>query len=265
MISQTDLIDSADGEKMLVRHWPEPEMRVADLLVVHGLNEHSGRYEHLGAAFAEAGFRVTSFDLPGHGRTGGHRAYVEEFDHFLDVIDRLRPDSGPFVLYGHSMGGLIAAKYALDRIPPDVLLLSAPALDANAPAWQKKGAPLLGRLLPKLPMPVPFDSTDLSHDPKVGEAYDADPLVHDKITARLGAEMLAAGQEVQASVESLTMPTMVVHGGADTMVPARFSAILGDAPNVTRKLYPKLKHECHNEPEGPEVIQEMIAFAKAAL
>lgn len=265
MISQTDLIETSDGEKMLIRRWPEPAERVADLIVVHGLNEHSGRYEHLGAAFAEAGFRVTSFDLPGHGATGGHRAYIEEFDHYLDVIDRLRPETGPFVLYGHSMGGVIAAKYALDRIPPDVLLLSAPALDAAAPAWQKKLSPLLGRFLPKLPIPVFFDSADLSHDPSVGEAYDADPLVHDKITARLGAELLAAGREVAASADSLTMPTMVIHGGADTMVPARFSAVLGDAPNVTRKLYPKLKHECHNEPEGPEVIQEMVAFVRAAL
>lgn len=265
MISQTDLIEDSHGEKLLVRRWPEPDHADASLLIVHGFGEHSGRYEHVGAAFVDAGFQVTSFDLPGHGGTGGHRAYVEEFDHFLDAIDALRPAGGPFVLYGHSMGGLIALKYALDRIPPDVLLVSAPALDATAPAWQKKLAPLLGRFLPKLPMPVPFDSADLSRDESVGAAYDADPLVIHSITARLGAEMLAAGQEVQASVDSLTVPTMVVHGGADTMVPARFSAILGDSPNVTRKLYPKLKHECHNEPEGPEVIQEMVEFARAAL
>ena len=265
MISQTDLTTGPNGDNMLVRHWPEPEEVVADLLIVHGFGEHSGRYEHVGSQFADAGFRVRSFDLPGHGSTGGHRAYIEEFNHFLDVIDALRPATGPFVLYGHSMGGLIAAKYALDRIPPDVLLLSAPALDATAPAWQKKAAPILGRFLPKLPMPVPFKSADLSHDPAVGEAYDADPLVISTITARLGAEMLAAGQEVQASVDSLTVPTMVIHGGADTMVPARFSAVLADSPKVTRKLYPKLKHECHNEAEGPEVIQELIDFVRAAL
>lgn len=265
MISTTDLVDGPHGDRMLVRRWPEPDVAAADLLIVHGFGEHSGRYEHVGAAFADAGFRVTSFDLPGHGGSGGRRAYVEEFDHFLDAVDLLRPETGKFVLYGHSMGGLVVLKYALDRIPPDVLIASAPALDATAPAWQKKSAPLLGRLLPQLPMPVPFDSSALSRDPAVGSAYDADPLVIHKITARLGAEMLAAGMEVQASVDSLTVPTLVIHGGADTMVPARFSAVLADAPNVTRKLYPKLQHECHNEPEGPEVIQDMIDFVEAAL
>ncbi len=265
MISQTDLREGSLGEKMLVRRWPQPDTVLADLLIVHGLGEHSGRYEHLGAAFVEAGFRVMSFDLPGHGGTGGHRAYIEDFDHFLDAIDLLRPSDGPFVLYGQSLGGLIALKYALDRIPPNVLVVSAPALDSTAPAWQKKAAPFLGRVLPRLSFPSFFDSSGLSHDESVAAAYDADPLVYDRISARLGAEILAAQKDVVSSLGELTVPTMVVHGGADPIVPARFSAPLMDVPNVTRNLYPKLKHECHNEAEGPEIIQELIDFVRASL
>lgn len=265
MVSSTDVVAGPNGESVLVRSWPAVGESLASLLIVHGLNEHSGRYEHVGAAFAEAGLSVTSFDLPGHGATTGTRAYVEEFSHFLDAIDQLRPTSGKLVLYGHSMGGLIALSYALDRIPPDVLLLSAPAIDATAPAWQRKAAPLLGRLLPKFALPNPFESADISRDPAVVEAYESDPLVTSKTTTRLGAEIFATMDDVQGSLTSLTIPTFVVHGGADTIVPARHSAALGELPNVTRKLYPKLKHECHNEPEGPEVIQDMVEFVRASL
>lgn len=265
MISQTDLTTGPHGESMLMRRWPAPADPSASLLIVHGLGEHSGRYEHVGAAFAEAGFVVSSFDLPGHGGTAGPRAFVEDWDLFLDAIDQMRADSGRFVLYGHSMGGLIALSYTLDRVPPDVLLLSAPAIDGNAPAWQRKAAPLLGRLLPKFAMPNPFEAAAISRDPAVVEAYESDPLVSSKTTTRLGAEIFATMEDVQRSLDSLTVPTFVVHGGADTIVPARYSAALGELPNVTRKLYPKLKHECHNEPEGPEVIQDMIDFVRTAL
>lgn len=265
MISHTDLTAGPHGETMLVRHWPPPQERIGDVVIVHGLAEHSGRYEHVGGAFTDAGFRVVSFDLPGHGATAGKRAYVEHFKDFLDAIDQVRPPEGPLVLYGHSMGGLIALKYALDRIPPAVLVLSAPAIDGNAPAWQRKAAPVLGRITPGLALPNPWDTSAISRDPAVVEAYQSDPLVTTKTTARLGAEIFAAMDDVAESYSDLTVPTLIVHGGADTIVPARFSAALGELPNVTRRLYPKLRHECHNEPEGPEVIQDIIEFVKAAL
>lgn len=265
MISHTDLTAGPHGETMLVRHWPPPSDRVADVLIVHGLGEHSGRYEHVGAAMTAAGFRVSSFDLPGHGATAGRRAYVEHFSHFLDAIDLVRPAEGPLVLYGHSMGGLVALQYALDRIPPAVLVLSAPAVDGNAPAWQRKAAPILGKVLPHAAIPNPFESDAISRDPAVVDEYDNDPLVTTKTTARLGAEIFAAMEDVQASLEDLTVPTLVIHGGADTIVPARFSAALGELPNVTRKLYPKLRHECHNEPEAEQVLQDIVDFVKASL
>lgn len=265
MISHTDLTAGPHGETMLVRHWPPPADRVADIVIVHGLAEHSGRYEHVGAAFTAAGFSVTSFDLPGHGATAGRRAYVDRFAHFLDAIDLIRPAGGPLVLYGHSMGGLIALQYALDRIPPAVLILSAPAVDGNAPGWQRKAAPLLGKILPHAALPNPWDVSAISRDPAVVDAYQSDPLVTTKTTARLGAEIFEAMDEVQDSYHDLTVPTLVVHGGADTIVPARFSAALGELPNVTRKLYPKLRHECHNEPEADQVIQDIVDFIKASL
>ncbi len=263
MMSQTDLIDGPHGENMLVRQWPAPEASKGTVVIVHGLAEHSGRYEHVGAAFAEAGFTVASFDLPGHGGTAGTRAFVEDFNLYLEAIELLRPAEGPFIVYGHSMGGLIAVKFALDRIPPDLLVLSAPAIDGNAPAWQRKAAPILSRLLPKVALANPWKTDAISRDQSVIDAYNSDPLVTNKTTTRLGGEIFAAMEEVQGSLDSLTVPTFVVHGGSDTIVPARYSAALGELPNVTRKLYPKLRHECHNEPEGPEVLADIVEFMTA--
>lgn len=240
------------------------------MLIVHGIGEHSGRYEHVGEFFTEAGFAVHAFDLPGFGRSGGRRAHVESFDLFLDVVEeRLAAvglDGRPTVLYGHSMGGLIALAYCLSqRQPPDFAVLSAPALDANVPTWQRKGAPLLGRIVPKLPVASPIDGEQLSRDPAVGEAYFADPLVVTSTTAALGSELFATMDATRPQIGQLTVPTYVFHGGADTLVPPQFSAPLQDVAAVTRRLWPSLRHEAHNEPEYRQVLGEVLAWLDGRL
>lgn len=247
----------------LVRTWERPDRPWASVLLVHGIAEHSGRYELVGRQLAESGLKVRSFDLPGFGGTGGRRGHVDSFDEYLDAVgDELvsSTEAGlPTVLLGHSLGGLIALKYALDRTPaPDYLVLSAPAIDANVPAWQRTLAPLLARIAPKLTIPNPVDGEQLSRDPSVAERYFADPLVYTKASTRMGAEMFDAMKAVVGRVPA--MPTHIVHGGADELVPAHFSAPLGE--KVSRKLYPSLRHEVFNEPEGPEVIADIVSWLK---
>ncbi|MDH3306713.1 MAG: lysophospholipase [Acidimicrobiia bacterium] len=263
MASQTRTIETPAGSR-LSREWPEPNEPWASMLIVHGLGEHSGRYERVGDQLSAAGIRVRSFDLPGFGSSAGTRAYVEEFGHFTDAVaeelGHLVAEPIPTVLLGHSLGGLIAYRYATSHhLVPDFLVLSAPALDANAPAWQRAAAPLLAKVLPKMSMPNPIAGEQLSRDPAVGEAYFADPLVHTKMTNRLGAEILETMESVASSAPP-TMPTLVIHGGADTIVPARFSAHLADT--TERKLYAQLRHELFNEPEGPEVVADVIAWLR---
>ncbi|MEX1281379.1 MAG: lysophospholipase [Acidimicrobiia bacterium] len=261
MTSTLELHDS--GHDVIARRtWPVPDAPAATVLVVHGLAEHSGRWEQVGSWLTDAGFRVVSFDLPGFGESSGERAYVEAFGDYLDVVEdligELRAHPEPLVLYGHSMGGLISLAYALsDRLQPDLLVLSAPAVDAKVPGWQRATAPLLSRLAPKLSLPNPIDGLQLSRDPAVGEAYFADPLVHTEATMRLGAEFFATMDRVGEQLADLERPTLVIHGGADTIVFPEFTAPLGDLPTVTRRLWPNLRHETHNEPEGEQVIGEV--------
>lgn len=247
----------------LVRTWERPDRPWASVLLVHGIAEHSGRYELVGRQLAESGLKVRSFDLPGFGGSGGKRGHVDSFDEYLDAVGEeltSSTESGlPTVLLGHSMGGLIALKYALSRSPaPDYLVLSAPAIDAAVPAWQRTLAPLLARVVPKLTIPNPVKGEHLSRDPSVAERYFSDPLVYTKASSRMGAEMFETMKSVEGKVPS--MPTHIVHGGADEIVPAHFSAPLGE--RMSRKLYPNLRHELFNEPEGPEVIADVVAWLR---
>lgn len=269
MTSTTTIESVAPGGARLIRTWEPPQDPVAAMLLVHGLGEHSGRYEEVGELLTQAGLVVRAFDLPGFGRSSGRRAYVDDFDEYLEAVEQeltaLSASGLPTVVLGHSLGGLIAYRYALStRTQADLLVLSAPALGANTPGWQRTLAPFMAKVAPKLALPNPIDGEQLSRDPAVGEAYFADPLVITAATTRLGAEMfrmMAASQPVV----SPPMPCLVIHGGSDSLVPPAASAALGDLPGVRRTLYPSLRHECFNEPEGADVITDVATWIRAQL
>lgn len=253
----------------LVRKWAPETAPRAEVVLIHGIAEHSGRYEHVGSQLSGAGMAVTAPDLIGFGATGGRRGHVDDWAHYLDQVQAHiqagRREPQPVILLGHSMGGLIALEYALsDRPSPDLLVLSAPGLFWGA-AWQRKGAPIIARLTPKLPMSNHVNGEDLSRDPAVAEAYFADPLVITKSTAKLGAELFAAMDRTRAAMSSLEIPTFLVHGGVDRIVPATSTVDLGRQASVERKLYPTLRHELFNEPEGPRVIDDVVSWIDSHL
>lgn len=254
---------TTNGIPELTRVWEPAGSARADIVLVHGLGEHSGRYEHTGSLLAAAGFRVEAFDLVGFGASGGGRADIERWSVFLDQVEghvtAVRADR-PLILFGHSMGGLIALEYTLaERPDPDLLVLSSPGLSGGK-AWQRSLAGISASLAPTMTVPNGLKGEQLSRDASVGEAYFADPLVLTKSTTRLGSELFAAMDRTMAAVARLAVPTFVIHGGADTIVPASASAPLADLPTVERRLYPKLRHETMNEPEGPEVVADIIAW-----
>ncbi|MBT8212626.1 MAG: lysophospholipase [Acidimicrobiia bacterium] len=260
---ETGTYIAPDGSELLTRRWPAANPK-ASLLLVHGLGEHSGRYLHVGERLAEGGYDTMAFDLRGHGETE-EPGHVETFEHYLDDVAALLTElDGPTVLLGHSMGGLISIRYAVsDRPQPDYLVLSAPALDAEIPAYKRVAARLLGRVAPKLALPNDITGEQLAADPAVGDAYFADPLVYTKTTARLGYELLLAMEHVEGNHEALKTPTLVIHGGADTVVPARFTVSLGGHPLVERKLFPQNRHESFNE--GPEAVEYVLGWLDAQL
>lgn len=255
----------AGGGSQLVRSWSAINPW-AGMVIVHGLGEHSGRYEQTGSLFAEAGIEVRSFDLEGFGASTGRRAFIDNWAMYLDQVqEHLLTVPNPRILLGHSLGGLIAAEYALtERTQPDALVLSAPALGGGQ-AWQRALAPVLAKIAPKLKVPTAIKGEQLSRDPAVGEAYFADPLVQTSATASLGANIFAAQDRTLAALNRLQGPVLVIHGGMDTLVPPTASLPLDELSNVERRLYLTLRHEMFNEPEGPEVIGEVVAWLRGAL
>ena len=253
----------------LVRDW-EPQRRPrAHVVLVHGLAEHSGRYERTGSLLAEAGFWVRGFDLIGAGATGGSRWDIDDWSLFHDQVEEhvrwAAAQGGQVVLMGHSLGGNVALGYALDQRPePDLLVLSAPALAGGA-AWQRALASVAARIAPTLTVTNKLDGSVLSRDPAVGEAYFADPLVITSSSVRLGAQLFSQMDDLNDRVEELEIPTLVIHGGDDRLVPTSCTECFEGMPHVTRIVYPGLRHETMNEPEGPEVVADIVAWIERRL
>ncbi len=266
-MSTTETVAGRTGVTLLARRWPSVGAPRAGVLIIPGLAEHSGRYERTGTILAATGSEVASFDLQGFGASGGRRAYVKRWDVWLDdVADRLAAlraavAPAPVVLLGHSMGGLVALTYAeSDRPQPDLLILSAPWIADTVPESRRAVARILGRVVPTVSMANPFDGSALSRDPQVGIDYAADPLAYHRITFGLGREAIAAQKRAVADVDRVRVPVLVVHGGDDPLVPTASSELFLRLPDVERKVYPGLRHESFNEPEGPLVVADLAAW-----
>lgn len=253
----------------LVREWESVSEPKGVIVIVHGIAEHCGRYERTGQLLAEAGFHVRSFDLIGAGASGGARWDIDKWSRYHDQVQRhveaARERGVPVVLFGHSLGGNIAAGYVLDGYPaPDLLVLSAPALDGGA-AWQRALAPIAGKLAPRMSLSNAVKGEHLSRDPQVAEDYFADPLVVTKSSFRFGAQLFEQMEEVSSKLDQLDVPTLVIHGGDDVLVPTESSEQLGRLDCVDRKVYPGLRHETLNEPEGPEIVSDIVDWIEEHL
>jgi len=266
-MSTTARIAASDGTELLTRTWEPVGDPRAVILIVHGLGEHSGRYEHVGDHLAEMGFLVKALDLRGFGGSEGPRAYVTGFDSYLDDLDPLVAEAGrqdvPVIMLGHSMGGLVALRYAQQRSGLDLLVLSSPAVEASIPRVKRFAARVLRRIAPRFALPNGIEGAQLSHDPAVGEAYFADPLVYTKTTAMLGAAFLDAMAAARGS--GVPLSTLVIHGGEDALVPVETSAYLEAFPTVERVVFDGLRHETFNEDGGTRALATVTAWINARI
>jgi alpha-beta hydrolase superfamily lysophospholipase len=270
----TSVVDhgtTRDGLVQLRRRWqPAGDARAA-VLLLHGIAEHSGRYEHVGRRLADAGFEVVAIDHRGYGRSGGRRGHVDRWSQFSDDVEdqlvQVRTLGLPTVLLGHSMGGLMATRYGIDteRPQPDLMVLSGPALDAEIRPHLRLVAPLASRIVPTFEVREDGDPSFLSKDPTVGEVFYADPYRVPYPTARLGHELVSAMGEARAGITKITMPILVMHGTDDRLVPATASDIFATLPNAERILYEGLRHEVFNEAEGLEIVDTVIDWINGRL
>ncbi|MBT3178867.1 MAG: alpha/beta hydrolase [Desulfobacula sp.] len=259
------------------QYWlPEKDPK-AILLIAHGLAEHSGRYMNLVNHLVPSGYAVYGIDHIGHGKSDGKRAYVERFQdytetlkNYFDMIQEWQPNKSIFLI-GHSMGGLISAAYLLNhQDETSGAVLSGPSI--KVPDNISKAVIFVGKML-SIIIPgaglVRLDSDGLSRDSSVVEAYVNDPLVYTgKATARLGAELIKAMQNVTLQAANINLPIMIAQGSDDKLVDPGGAQLLYDligSKDKTIKIYNGLYHEIFNEPEHEQVLNDVTTWIDSHL
>lgn len=256
-------IISSDGTvlKMILRETGASQW----LIVTHGLGEHAERHTHMFKLFS-ADYNIAIYDLRGHGKSAGKRAWVNHFGDYLSDLDNVihylkkEFNLSKYVLFGHSMGGLITAAYLQNRAQTDLypqsVYLSSPAV--SAPGLMGVGfsyAPMVLfqglSHLPTLPLQGILDLKKLSHDNRVYEDYIHDPLNLLKIHSKLFFEILKTARDVFSRPLRARCPLFVSVGSADALVnpdliKKYFTYI---EKNSHLKVFEGGYHELHNEIE----------------
>ena len=267
---------SKDGLSFYVQGWEPEKKPKAVVALLHGLGEHTGRYEHVGEAFNHAGYVLIGFDLRGHGKSGGARGHVqsykavmEDIADFIALVEKRYPGL-PRFLYGHSMGGNLALNYCLRRKPNVAGVIATGTwlkLAFDPPALQVTLAKTISHIAPSFTQNSPLDTSALSHDQKVVDAYNTDPLVHSKISARLFVGIYESGLWALDHADEFSVPLLLMHGTADRITSSAASAEFAKRASkiVTWHPWEGFYHEIHNEPEKAEVLKTMIGWLDAQL
>lgn len=273
-------LDGVGGVRLFHRSWQPAASgsAVGAALVVHGLGEHSGRYDALGRALAARGVAVHGLDLRGHGRSRGRRGTVRRFGELLRDVDRLRrritgdaATPARVVLVGHSLGGLVVMRCLQELPSPHVRGAVAVApfveLAASVPGWKLALGDLADRWLPDVTMDNEMSAELLMRTPEEREAYRTDPLVHRRISARLWGEMQRESRRLREEVARLDRPLLLQVPGSDRVVDSEATLRLArtlDGPVRVRE-YPDAYHDLYHDPGAEEAVADAAAWIRDTL
>jgi acylglycerol lipase len=265
-----------DRLRLYAQGWQPATEPKGVVCLVHGLGEHSGRYAHLAAFLSQAGYALLAFDLRGHGKSQGPRghtpsceALLDDIAHFLEEAVKRYPDR-PRFLYGHSLGGTLVIEYALRRRPQLGGVIATGAVFRTTfepPAWKITLAKILYSLRPTLSLSNELDRQALSRDPEVVRAYNEDPLVHDRLSARLGMDMLQSGLWCLEHAAEFPLPLLLMHGSTDRITSPQASREFAAqaSHHCTLKIWDGFYHEIHNEPEQGQVFEYLLEWLNSEL
>ena len=242
----------------------EGDMSSKVLLIIHGLGEHSGRYRDLVKLALRRGYGVITFDLPGHGKSHGIRGHAP-MKKVLRIVDNLAKETAePPVIFGHSLGGLIAARYAETGGRLKALILSSPGFSydrSKVPKSLVNLAKFLSLITPFLPMDNKIDPSKLSRNEDAVKRYVNDPLVHRKISVALARDFFLESERAVVEAGKINVPVLLMIGTSDEVTP----------PDGARKFYENLRvhtkkkiefeggyHELFEDPEHSGRFYEEI-------
>ena len=263
-LSTEGTLNSADGTRLAFRAWSRPDAAIT-FAVVHGLGEHSGRYERFAQGMARLGMATYAVDLRGHGHSAGRRGHVDSWSRWVDdtaaFVGHVDGQAqGEVIPLGHSFGGVVMLSAVragkLKRARRFVLSSPALRLKASVPAWKTTAAGILSNLIPALAMDNEVDPGTVSRIPAVVEAYRTDPLVHSKISARLYAEWRRAAAENLAHAAEITIPFLILSGTDDRLIdPAGSEELHAKSPGRSElRMLAGRYHEPFNDLDSDEVF-----------
>jgi alpha-beta hydrolase superfamily lysophospholipase len=267
-----EFLSGPSGVKLFYQRWlPEGGVRAA-VALVHGVNEHGGRYARLADELNRRGIAVHAIDLRNFGRSEGERGLILNFDEFLDDVDLLLARTAaahpgkPLFLLGHSMGGEVVTWHVIQRQPKiDGLILSAPALLVGGKVFPflRHLTVLFSRILPRLKIRR-MGTRFMSRDPQIIADFKSDPHVyHGKFAVRTGAEILRVIKQIRRRMEKIRVPLLIMHGTRDIVTDPSGSRELharAASTDKTLHLYSGLYHEIFNEPERAQVIADLLTW-----
>ena len=237
------------------------------LVIVHGFGEHSGRYVPFADTLAGQGICVAAPDLWGHGRSGGSRGDVGSVSQCVTSLQAmtqqvLLPESGQMTygVFGHSFGGLVAIQWAMHQSRPlQRVVVQSPLLEVGfpIPRWKKIAASLFARCWPTATLATGLDVRDLSHDPRVVQAYQTDPLVHSAMSARTYQSILQSRDDALRRAETIRVPVLLLYGTEDRMISVGAAQRWFDRLRCEKRCvaFPGCFHELHHEPVQGDVSQ----------
>ncbi|KLO22724.1 hypothetical protein X275_04925 [Marinitoga sp. 1197] len=245
---------------MFLKRYKSTENSKKTFVIIHGLGEHSGRYKFLIDILLDIDYQVITFDLPGHGVSEGPKGYIKSFYKIYKFIEEITPEK--FILFGHSMGGLIALRYTeYSNKKPEKLILSSPAVGKLYTAFHKILLSTIG-WMGKISINNGIDPKDLCHDEKAIKEYLDDPLVHNKIAFKTAKQLFSEAEKALEEAENVDIPVLLQYGESDKIIKV-------DSCNELAKKFKTLviqkhkyaKHEIFNEPRYKDkYISNILEF-----
>ena len=266
----TDSFMASDGTKIHTVYWRPAGISERVVIIVHGISEHSGRYEHVAKHLTDAGYHVYALDHRGHGQSDGERIHVDNNTQFITDLKQYHaqikenhPNATIFML-GHSMGSVISLQFILTYPNAvDAIIVTGTATDVGSDVSPvlRSTVNFLHGIYPKTPIQPPSGDSVLTRDPEMLAKADSDPLFYKGWTKASSAKyVVETGEMIQERANEITMPILIMHGEDDALTPISGSHFMYEhvsSSDKTLKLYEGLYHEVFNEPEKEQVFEDL--------
>jgi alpha-beta hydrolase superfamily lysophospholipase len=271
-VSERFILNSS-GKKIFFREWEIKGQPKKNILIIHGLGEHSGRYKEFAEFYIKKGIGVYALDLQGHGKSEGKRGHIKSFEEYLDSIENLlifirkKFLDTPIILFGHSLGGLIGLNFLIERESKEIesAVISSPWIETaiKVPEYLIIIQKILKRVFPSLRLNNRLISNHLSKNKDIVSEYDKDELVHNKISLKLYSEVLRSIDNVKEKASRIKIKTLLYNGKSDKIISSNGTLKISKQLKKHKiKLYENVYHEPHNDLEKEEIYQDILEFIK---